>query len=376
MANVGTMSPVKGDIITTAHLKSLTRRSEEYFVVSGCDVTQQGTPAMGITVDAGVVIYGNTRVVVAGGNAAIGTADATYPRIDIVYVNAAGTIVVLAGAAAAIKPDAETNYKKFTTPYPAESVPAGVILALVHVGAGVTTILNANINDIAEYGLDYYNVNRLYNVSEARGCIATKGASTWQTLTAGLDGKYLRSNGATSDLTYDWLNLSSLYDAAQAQGDIITHNGSGWVRKGTGTAGQYIMAGGSGSDISYSYDPKSLSFGAGNGDAIILTGVVVGQYIRAQANYTIVGYWLAETSVTPISTTTVCDILKKSSYYPAASDSICASAKPTLTAATNVYSTTLTGWTTTISAGDILGFEVESNNAGKCLTCVLYLQRR
>ena len=40
--------------------------------------------------------------------------------------------------------------------------------------------------------------------------------------------------------------------------------------------------------------------------------------------------------------------------------SICAAAKPTLSTAQNSQDTTLTGWTTTISAGDILEYNVDS----------------
>jgi hypothetical protein len=41
-------------------------------------------------------------------------------------------------------------------------------------------------------------------------------------------------------------------------------------------------------------------------------------------------------------------------------DSITASAKPTLSSAIKSRDATLTGWTTAIAAGDILGFSVSS----------------
>jgi len=47
-------------------------------------------------------------------------------------------------------------------------------------------------------------------------------------------------------------------------------------------------------------------------------------------------------------------------YPPTVADTITASAKPTLTAATKAESATLTGWTTAFSAGDVLGFSVDS----------------
>lgn len=58
----------------------------------------------------------------------------------------------------------------------------------------------------------------------------------------------------------------------------------------------------------------------------------------------------------------VIDIWKRAhaSYPPTVSQTITASAKPTLSSATNSEDSTLTGWTTSISAGDWLFFNVDS----------------
>lgn len=63
-----------------------------------------------------------------------------------------------------------------------------------------------------------------------------------------------------------------------------------------------------------------------------------------------------------VSGSIVMDIWKDSyaNYPPTVADSICASAKPTITSATKSEDTTLTGWTTSIAAGDILYFNVDS----------------
>ena len=47
-------------------------------------------------------------------------------------------------------------------------------------------------------------------------------------------------------------------------------------------------------------------------------------------------------------------------YPPTVADTITASAKPTVSSATKSTDSTLTGWTTSITAGDILGFNVDS----------------
>jgi hypothetical protein len=58
----------------------------------------------------------------------------------------------------------------------------------------------------------------------------------------------------------------------------------------------------------------------------------------------------------------VVDIWKDTyaNYPPTDADSITASAVPTISTATKSQDATLTGWTTSVSAGDILGFNVDS----------------
>lgn len=62
-------------------------------------------------------------------------------------------------------------------------------------------------------------------------------------------------------------------------------------------------------------------------------------------------------------------------FPPAAADTICASAKPTLTAAQKSQDTTLTGWTTTLTTGDILAFHVDSISGIARVTVSLVVSR-
>lgn len=68
--------------------------------------------------------------------------------------------------------------------------------------------------------------------------------------------------------------------------------------------------------------------------------------------------------------------IQKSSYanYPTTA-SITAAAKPTLSAAQKATSSTLTGWTTSIAANDILAFNVDSASTIKRLTISLKITR-
>lgn len=61
--------------------------------------------------------------------------------------------------------------------------------------------------------------------------------------------------------------------------------------------------------------------------------------------------------------------------HPASSDKITASAPPTISSAKKSQDTTLTGWTTAISAGDILAFNVNSASTVQLVTCSLTIVR-
>src|SRR5512137_989391 len=133
MANVGTIQTAKGQQFTAAHVLSMSRANSGYYVLSGCDVNQAGTPGMSVVVDSGYIQsgFGSARVAVSGGSVSITAADATNPRIDVIYSSPAGTVGVYTGTAAAISPSSKTDFKEFSEPCPGASIPSGVILALV-----------------------------------------------------------------------------------------------------------------------------------------------------------------------------------------------------------------------------------------------------
>lgn len=82
------------------------------------------------------------------------------------------------------------------------------------------------------------------------------------------------------------------------------------------------------------------------------------------------GYWRAPAAgvikkfslLADQSGSAVIDVWKDTyaNYPPTVSDTITASAKPTLSSATKAENSTLTGWTTSFSAGDVFGFNLDS----------------
>lgn len=98
----------------------------------------------------------------------------------------------------------------------------------------------------------------------------------------------------------------------------------------------------------------SLNFVLDGGGAVITTGS------KGFAILDVPGTVLSATLLADQSGSIVVDV-KKASYsgFPTTA-SIAASAKPTLSAAQKSQDSTLTGWTTSLSAGDVLEFVVDS----------------
>lgn len=94
----------------------------------------------------------------------------------------------------------------------------------------------------------------------------------------------------------------------------------------------------------------------GNGSDEIATGVA--GYLEVPFAGTIIAVRLLST----VSGSIVVDIWKDSyaNYPPTDADSITSATPPMLSAETKSQDTTLSGWTTSVAAGDILGFNVDS----------------
>lgn len=103
-------------------------------------------------------------------------------------------------------------------------------------------------------------------------------------------------------------------------------------------------------------DPTGFSFVIDGGGSTITTGVK--GYVEVPYDCVITAVRLFADQ----SGSIVIDVWKDTyaNYPPVDADSITASAPPTISSATKSQDTTLTGWTTSVSAGDVLGFNVDS----------------
>lgn len=106
------------------------------------------------------------------------------------------------------------------------------------------------------------------------------------------------------------------------------------------------------------------------GDGVLTSSVQVNtkSYVRVPYG----GVILSWSVVASASCTCVIDIWKASGSLPTVGNTITASAKPSLSSSATAASSTLTGWTTSVSAGDVFGFNLDSfSGAPTMITLVL-----
>ena len=103
-------------------------------------------------------------------------------------------------------------------------------------------------------------------------------------------------------------------------------------------------------------DISTIGITIDGGGSAITTGVK--GFIQVPFDCTIV----SSTLLSDIDGDIVIDVWKDTyaNYPPTVGDTITASAKPTLSAGKKALDVSLTGWNTTIFAGDVLGFNVDS----------------
>lgn len=175
----------------------------------------------------------------------------------------------------------------------------------------------------------------------------------------------------------DAVNGSLVYSLASANGGGATQGNTLWVLKATnpvifGTTPLVfeVFVIGAGAGITFEFALLSKANGAGS---------AIGAGVYDDVPYipfacTILGYAIQADQVGSVSL----DIWKKpfaAGSPPVVGNSICAGLYPGLSAAQSVESTTLTGWTTAIAAGDAVRFNVRSAATITRFTLLLILQR-
>jgi len=161
------------------------------------------------------------------------------------------------------------------------------------------------------------------------------------TPTAGEDGQYLKYNNSTGAFVYD---VTAGPPGPQGpQGSQGPQGDQGPPGSSSGAIGLTIDGGGS----------------------AITTGVK--GYVTVPFACTISRWYLSGSP----SGSIVIDVWKVAGGIPTVANTIAGTEKPTLASGTVANDTSLSSWTTSVSAGDVIGFNVDSCSGCKLVTVVL-----
>jgi hypothetical protein len=253
---------------------------------------------------------------------------------------------------------------------------------------GDGTLTYAKIQDIAA-------ASRLLGRGSAAGSGDVQEIALGSGLT--MTGTTLSASGGGGAVALDDLTDVTITTPASGQG--ITYNGSAWVngtignvvgvassvdaelvlfdsttgkviKRGTGTGYVHVTSG----VVSVSKLKRVVGMMIGDGTNVISTGVQ--GFVTAPVTGTIVKVRLLSSDAAATSGSIVVDIWKDSyaNYPPTVADTITASAKPTITTTIKSEDSTLTGWTTSVTAGDVFGFNVDSVTSLKRVTVELHVE--
>ncbi len=138
-----------------------------------------------------------------------------------------------------------------------------------------------------------------------------------------------------------------------------------------GTAGQKLQMNSGATAPEWVDDVATIPFIIDGGGSAITTGVK--GYLEIPFDCTIT----QATALADQSGSIVVDVWKDTyaNYPPTDADSITASAPITISTATKSQDSTLTGWTTSITAGDIIGFNVDSASTVERVTISLKIKK-
>lgn len=187
----------------------------------------------------------------------------------------------------------------------------------------------------------------------------TGTAGTYGQVTTDAQGRV--TTGGTNDVAHGGTGAATLtahavllgegtstlgFAAIGTSGRVLTDNGAGSDPSFTALATAQIPANLTKADITFNLD--------GGGVAIVAGGV---WYL---SNINFAGAITAWNLVADVSGSVVIDVWKANAAIPTVANTITASALPTLASAQSAFAGAITSWTTSIAAGDVFAFKVNS----------------
>ena len=183
---------------------------------------------------------------------------------------------------------------------------------------------------------------------------------------------YLTSaNAATTYQPID-ADLSAIAALAITKGNIIVGNGTSWTVLGIGSNSQVLVADSTqAAGVKWTDDIATVAFVIDGGGAAITPG------IKGDVAINFAGTIVEATLLADQTGSIVVDIWKDVyvNFPPDNADSITSATPLTISSGTKVDDATLTSWNKTITAGDILRFNVDSASAMQRVTVILKIKK-
>ncbi len=159
----------------------------------------------------------------------------------------------------------------------------------------------------------------------------------------------------------DWVQTNAAGSGTVTNTGTLTANqlivGNGTVDiKVSDLTGDVTTSGGVATTLKTAAKTRAITFAIDGGGSALTTGIKADVYVPYACTIT------AVTMLADQSGSVVVDIWKDAlaNYPPDNADSITSATPPTISSATNSQDTTLSSWTTSISAGDTLRFNIDS----------------